>query len=60
LIGASSLIAEGKEIPDNSMVMGSPGRVVRTLTDDQAAGLAAGALHYVENWKRYNAGLAAL
>jgi carbonic anhydrase/acetyltransferase-like protein (isoleucine patch superfamily) len=60
LIGASSLITEGKEIPDNSMVMGSPGKVVRTLTDNQAAGLAAGALHYVENWKRYKAGLTAI
>lgn len=57
IIGANSLITEGKEIPDNSMVMGSPGKVVRTLTDQQAAGLAAGALHYVENWKRFKAGL---
>ena len=57
IIGANSLITEGKEIPDNSMVMGSPGKVVRTLSDAQAAGLAAGALHYVENWKRFKAGL---
>ncbi len=57
IIGANSLITEGKEIPDNSMVMGSPGKVVRTLSDQQAAGLAAGALHYVENWKRFKAGL---
>src|SRR5277367_109406 len=58
IIGASTLITEGKEIPDNSMVMGSPGKVVRTLTDEQAAGFAAGALHYVANWKRFKAGLA--
>jgi len=57
IIGANSLITEGKEIPDNSMVMGSPGKVVRTLSDEQAAGLAVGALHYVENWKRFKAGL---
>jgi carbonic anhydrase/acetyltransferase-like protein (isoleucine patch superfamily) len=57
IIGANSLITEGKEIPDNSMVMGSPGKVVRTLSDAQVAGLAAGALHYVENWKRFKAGL---
>ena len=31
LIGANSLITEGKEIPDYSMVMGSPGKIVRTL-----------------------------
>lgn len=60
IIGASSLITEGKEIPDNSMVMGSPGKVVRELTAEQAAGVAAGALHYVHNWKRYKAGLAPL
>jgi carbonic anhydrase/acetyltransferase-like protein (isoleucine patch superfamily) len=57
IIGASSLIAEGKEIPDNSLVMGSPGRVVRTLTDAQGAAVAMGALHYVENWKRFKASL---
>ena len=60
LIGAGSLITEGKEIPDNSMVVGSPGRVIRTLTPEQAVGIAAGAAHYVENWKRYLAGLAAI
>ena len=53
LIGANTLIAEGKEIPDNSMVLGVPGRVVRTLSEDQAAGLALSAMHYVENWQRY-------
>ncbi len=57
LIGAGSLITEGKEIPDFSVVMGAPGRVVRTLTPEQAAGLAAGALHYIDNWKRFKAGL---
>jgi len=60
LIGAGALITEGKEIPDYSLVMGAPGKVVRTLDPEQAAGLAAGALHYVENWKRYRAGLVAL
>jgi carbonic anhydrase/acetyltransferase-like protein (isoleucine patch superfamily) len=60
VIGANSLITEGKHIPDNSMVMGSPGKVVRTLTDEQAAGMAAGAAHYVHNWKRFKAGLKAL
>jgi len=60
LIGAGALITEGKEIPDFSVVMGAPGRVVRTLTPEQAADLAAGAMHYVENWKRFKAGLAGL
>ena len=57
IIGAGSLITEGKEIPDNSLVMGSPGKVVRTLEPAQAMAIEAGALHYVENWKRFAAGL---
>jgi carbonic anhydrase/acetyltransferase-like protein (isoleucine patch superfamily) len=53
LIGANCLITEGKQIPDNALVMGAPGKVVRELSPEQGARLAAGALHYVENWKRY-------
>jgi len=53
LIGANCLITEGKEIPDNSLVMGAPGKVVREVSDQQAMVMAAGAQHYVENWKRY-------
>jgi carbonic anhydrase/acetyltransferase-like protein (isoleucine patch superfamily) len=53
LIGAGALIPEGKEIPDNALVVGAPGRVVRTLDDEQAARLAWSAAHYVENWRRY-------
>jgi carbonic anhydrase/acetyltransferase-like protein (isoleucine patch superfamily) len=60
LIGAGALITEGKEIPDRSVVMGAPGQVVRELTPEQSAGLAAGAMHYVENWKRFRAGLSAI
>jgi len=57
LIGAGALITEGKVIPDNSVVMGSPGKVVRPAGEDQAAGLIAGARHYVDNWRRFKAGL---
>ena len=57
LIGANALITEGKEIPDNSMVLGSPGKVVKTLSDEQAAGIRIGAAHYVENAKRFAAGM---
>ncbi len=53
IIGANSLIPEGKEIPDNSLVMGSPGKVVKTISDAQAQMLQLSALHYVENFKRY-------
>lgn len=53
IIGANSLIAEGKEIPDGSLVMGSPGKVVRELTEVQKQGLRASAQHYVDNARRY-------
>jgi carbonic anhydrase/acetyltransferase-like protein (isoleucine patch superfamily) len=53
LIGANTLITEGKEIPDNSVVMGAPGKVVRQADDAVRAMLKYSAEHYVENWKRY-------
>lgn len=53
IIGANSLIPEGKEIPDGSLVMGSPGKVVRQLTDSQIKMLEASAAHYVLNAQRY-------
>jgi carbonic anhydrase/acetyltransferase-like protein (isoleucine patch superfamily) len=57
LIGAQALVGEGKEIPPRSLVLGAPGKVVRTLTDEQAALLQRGAKHYVQNWERFKASL---
>jgi carbonic anhydrase/acetyltransferase-like protein (isoleucine patch superfamily) len=57
LIGANTLIPEGKAIPDRSLVIGSPGKVVRQLTDEEVARLLASARHYVDNWRRYRTGL---
>ena len=54
LVGANTLITEGKEFPDNSMIVGSPGRVLRQLSPEQAQMLSHGAAHYVANWKRYS------
>ncbi|MET0340382.1 MAG: gamma carbonic anhydrase family protein [Polyangiales bacterium] len=59
IIGANSLIPEGREIPEGSLVMGSPGRVVRQLTAEQRAGLEKSAAHYVANARRYRTGLTA-
>jgi carbonic anhydrase/acetyltransferase-like protein (isoleucine patch superfamily) len=53
LIGANTLVAEHKVIPDRSLVLGSPGKVVRTLGDEEVAGLYRIASHYVENGERY-------
>ena len=53
LIGANTLVPEGKTIPDRSLVIGSPGKVVRTLTSDEVARLRWVADHYVENAERY-------
>lgn len=60
LIGANSLITEGKEIPDRSLVIGSPGKVVRELSDEQVQELLDSATRYVNNFKRYRAGLSLL
>jgi carbonic anhydrase/acetyltransferase-like protein (isoleucine patch superfamily) len=57
LIGAGALVTEGKVIPDNSLVVGSPARVIRTLDAGAEASLRLSASHYVENAKRFAAGL---
>jgi carbonic anhydrase/acetyltransferase-like protein (isoleucine patch superfamily) len=57
LVGAGSLVTEGKEFPDGSMIMGSPAKVVRELSPEQIEGLRQSAQHYVENAHRFKAGL---
>ena len=54
IIGAKSLITENKEIPDNSLVMGSPGKIIRQLTDDEIEAVKQNAIRYQENWKKYS------
>ena len=57
LIGAGSLVTEGKTIPDGSLVLGSPGKVVRPLSPEQIALNTWIAEHYVERAGRYRKGL---
>ena len=57
LVGANTLIAEGKDIPPRSMVLGSPGKIVRQLTDEDVERFSGAAGRYVNNWKRFAAGL---
>ncbi|MGR3633716.1 MAG: gamma carbonic anhydrase family protein [Limimaricola soesokkakensis] len=60
LIGAGALITEGKEIPDGSLVMGAPGKVIRQLDADAIEKLRQSALNYRDNAARFRDGLAAL
>lgn len=60
LIGAGALITEGKEIPDGSLVMGVPGKVVRDLDDAAIEGLRKSALGYQANMRRFRDGSKAL
>lgn len=57
LIGAKTLIPEGKVIPDRSLVVGTPGRIIRELSNEEVERLTAGAAHYVENAERFRTGL---
>jgi len=57
LIGAGALITEGKVIPDGSLVMGAPGKVVRALDEQAMKMLEASALHYQANMRRFRSGL---
>lgn len=53
LVGAGALVTEGKEFPDNSLIIGSPAKAVRTLTDEQLAGLKKSAEIYVARARNY-------
>jgi carbonic anhydrase/acetyltransferase-like protein (isoleucine patch superfamily) len=57
LVGAGALVTEGQSFPDGSLILGTPARVVRQLSPEQMQGLEKSAAHYVENARRYRAGL---
>ena len=57
IVGAGSVVTEGKEFPDNSLIIGAPAKVVRTLDEASAAKLRANAQHYVDNSERFRKGL---
>lgn len=56
LIGANSLITDGMEVPDRSLVLGSPGKVIRSLTDAEVETLRRAAAVYVDKLRRYSGG----
>lgn len=57
LVGANALLTEGKEFPDNSLIVGSPAKAIRTLDETAAAGLRASAASYAERWKQFAKGM---
>jgi carbonic anhydrase/acetyltransferase-like protein (isoleucine patch superfamily) len=57
LIGAGALVTENKVIPDNSLVLGAPAKVTRTLTEADIAHLRASAADYVRRGAYYKTAL---
>ena len=57
IIGANSLITERKEFADNSLIMGSPAKVIRELTEEEISVLVLSAKHYIDKSKIYKAEL---
>ena len=53
IIGANTLITENKIIPDISLVIGSPGKIIRQVTEKEIEEIKINAKHYVENYKNY-------
>lgn len=53
LIGANALVTEGKVVPDNSLVVGAPGRIIRQLSEEEIAAMHENTLHYVEQMLHY-------
>ena len=53
IIGANTLITENKVIPDRSLVVGSPGKIIRQVTDEEVENIKENANDYVANFKKY-------
>jgi len=57
IVGAGALVTEGKAYEPRSLIVGSPARALRTLSDDQVALLKLSAAHYAEKARHYAAKL---
>jgi carbonic anhydrase/acetyltransferase-like protein (isoleucine patch superfamily) len=53
IIGSKALVTEGMEVPDGSMVLGIPGKIKKTLTEEEQSVVSLGAEHYIDNYKKY-------
>ena len=57
LVGAGALVTEGKTFPEKSLILGAPAKAVRTLSDEEIAGLQASARHYAKRAQNYKQSL---
>src|ERR1700680_599311 len=57
IVGAGAVITEGKQFPEESLIIGSPARVIRTLDSAQVAKMGSAAKFYVANGPRFRKGL---
>ncbi len=53
IIGANALVTENKIIPERSLVLGSPGKIVRQVSDKEIESIKENARHYVETFRKY-------
>ena len=56
IVGAGAVVTEGTTIPPNSLVVGAPGRVVRSTTDADRAAIRRGVASYLALQQRHAAG----
>jgi carbonic anhydrase/acetyltransferase-like protein (isoleucine patch superfamily) len=57
LVGAGALVTEGKVFPPGSLIIGSPAKVARPLSEDEIARIRRSAANYGANWRRFAKGL---
>jgi carbonic anhydrase/acetyltransferase-like protein (isoleucine patch superfamily) len=57
LVGAGALVTERKEFPDNSLIVGTPAKVLRSLTEQDIAGMHKNAAEYVARGQLYKTSL---
>ena len=53
LVGAGALVTENKEFPDGSLIVGSPAKAVRELSQEMIENMTRSSKHYVANFKKF-------
>lgn len=57
LVGAGALVTEGKQFPPRSLIIGSPAKAVRTLTDEDIASMQRNAANYIARGQAFKTDL---